>query len=72
MGIAMGRMILFGLAAGIYLFYFLLYIFLIVVTAQSSSGVYLASCPVDTGELFFQSCIGQSTKLTSHVRLLPR
>lgn len=52
MGIAMGRISLLRLEAGIYLFYFLLCIFLIVATAQSGSGVYLASYPVDTGELW--------------------
>jgi hypothetical protein len=50
----MGMMIGIGLAAGIYLFvlFFVIH-FVIVSTAQSSSRVYLASCPVDIGGLFF-------------------
>jgi len=54
-----------GLAAGIYLFVlFFIINFVIVATVQSSSGVYLASCPADTGGLFFQRDTGQSMKLT--------
>jgi len=51
----MGMMIGSGLAAGIYLFVlFFIINFVIIATAQSSSGVYPSSCPVDIVGLFFQ------------------